>query len=357
MNMSIPFNKWAHLKFSSVWVLTALLSVGLAEVAQAEDKTWEVKAGDSLGKVVAGQYPGYSNRTAIMQEILSRNPDVFLNNDMNRLIVGKTLKLPAPDEIPELEAPAPKPEKAGNAGSESQDTLQSLKTQVAEQKETIAMLEEENASLQEMVKGYAEAKSAAGADSDDLQKQLDSTKQELQASQTKAKTLEEQLAGSKHENEALQNDLQQIRAAAAVAEDKDSASSILPWSLLGLLALLTLPLIWLLRRKQGQALAPAPLAAKVETPGEVAPITSPVPAAQMVEEEESNTVSIEENQHQIAVAAATPGNPDADLKLNIARAYLDLRDSEAAADILQDVLVEGGEQQRQEAREILSFIT
>jgi len=53
---------------------------------------------------------------------------------------------------------------------------------------------------------------------------------------------------------------------------------------------------------------------------------------------------------------ATPDHPEAALKLAIAHAYLDLRNAEAAHDMLQDILSEGGSRQQQEAREILSFI-
>ena len=56
-------------------------------------------------------------------------------------------------------------------------------------------------------------------------------------------------------------------------------------------------------------------------------------------------------------AVLPPEDPEVDLKLDIARAYLDIRDSEAAAEMLQEVLTEGGSRQRQDAREILSFIT
>jgi FimV-like protein len=55
-------------------------------------------------------------------------------------------------------------------------------------------------------------------------------------------------------------------------------------------------------------------------------------------------------------AVIIPESPDAELKLDIARAYLDLREPEAAAEILREVIVEGGSRQQQEAGEILSFI-
>ncbi len=72
--------------------------------------------------------------------------------------------------------------------------------------------------------------------------------QESQASST---TLQEQVTTDQAENATLQSDLQQMRAA-AVIDSKASSSTTLPWVLLGLLALLTLPLFWLLRRKREQ---------------------------------------------------------------------------------------------------------
>lgn len=349
MKKPTPFNKPARMKLIHVLVSASVLGISLGGVALAEDKTWEIQSGNSLGKIIASEYPDYGNRKAIMQEILKRNPEAFINNDFNRLVVGKTLKLPAASEIPDLEPP-PQPKETNKQASIDEATqakLKALEAQVAEQKDTISMLEEENAGLQEMVTGFTETKPVTdtGADTEGLQQQLDSTKQELQASQDKVKSLDAQLASLKRENETLHNDLQQIQAAATIAESKDSGSSSLPWVLLGLLALLTVPLIWLLRRKQGSNVPPVPLPASVEPPAATPVAEAPlavIPAPQP---------------ETVAAPAASPDSPDAGLKLDIARAYLDLRDSEAAADILQDVLMEGGEQQRREAREILSFIT
>ncbi len=95
-----------------------------------------------------------------MQELLKRNPDAFSNKNINSLIVGKTLKLPDAKDIPDLKPPAPKP--AAGLDKATQEKLQSLETQVTELKDTVSLLEEENAALQEMVKGYAEAKPTGG---------------------------------------------------------------------------------------------------------------------------------------------------------------------------------------------------
>lgn len=330
--------------FPLLLVSAAFIGSCLSGSAWATDKEWQVQSGNTLGKIVAEQYPGYTNRQAIMQELLKRNPDVFSNKNINSLIVGKILKLPDAKDIPDLKPPAPKP--AAGLDKATQEKLQSLETQVTELKDTVSLLEEENAALQEMVKGYAEGKPTGGGE--DLQKQLDAAKQALAESQASSTTLQEQVTAAKVENATLQNDLQQMRAV-AVIDSKASSSTTLPWVLLGLLALLTLPLFWLLRRKREQtqvlasaAIAPvtppaAPLMASAAAALDAPPATESIPVDTALEDE--------------------PEDPDASLKLNIARAYLDLRDSEAAADILQDVLVEGSNQQRQEAREILSFIS
>ncbi len=330
--------------------LAVLLSAGLASGAWAEETLVEVKPGNVLGKIIAEHYPDYPNRQAILQEVLKRNPEAFSNKNVNSLIVGKTLKLPDVKDIPDLKPPVPKP--VAGADPALQAKITALETEVTELKDTVALLEDENAGLQDTLKGYVEAPAPTpdtGA-TEALQKQVDASKQALDDSETAKRALEEQLANAKRDNETLQNDLQQIRAAATVAENNAASTGNLPWILLGLLALLALPLLWLLRRKREAVLLVAtPVAPLPTTPVAVddAAVTSVVVDAATPVSSEAGAV----------VAVQADENPDAALKLDIARAYLDLRDSEAAADILQDVLAEGAEQQRQEAREILSFIS
>lgn len=337
------FSQLLQARLPRMLASSVLIGVCLSGTALAEEKVWEIQSGNVLGKIVAEHYPGYANRQAIMQEILKRNPAAFSNKNVNSLIVGKTLTLPDAKDIPDLKPPVP-PVTAG-----ADPAL------IAELNDTIAMLQEENAALQEMVKGAVEAPTApAAADTsatDALQQQLDAAKQSLQESEAAKRTLEEQVASAKRDNETLQNDLQQIRAAAAVAENNAAGSGNLPWILLGLLALLTLPLIWLLRRKR----EPVPLVAS-GTATATAAVNTPTLATADV-----GSVAVPQDASEAAATAVDEVvvdlNPDAALKLDIARAYLDLRDAPAAADILQDVLVEGVGTQRQEAREILSFIT
>lgn len=321
-------------------VLAIALGLGfLPSLTLANATSHEVRPGDVLGKIISQYYPDYSNRQAIITEIIKRNPEAFPGQDPNRLQVGKTLQLPAAADIPGLQPPAPK---VSNAVSAEQ--IKTLEAKIAEQAETISVLEEENAALQEMVKSYAEAKPAQSTPDPALQQQLKDAQQSLQQSETAKQGLQTQLDELRTQNSALQNDVQQLRASMAVAESSKATASSLPWILLGLLALLTLPLIWLLRRKQAPLVVPIPVATDTLAERSAPPSVSIAPAT-------ASTV------HVASPPPSQPDDPEAGLKLDIARAYLDLRDSEAAANILQDVLGEGNERQRQEAREILSFIS
>lgn len=349
MKKLIYFHPQVRARLLKVLIPVSLAGMCLSGIVFAADNAWEIQPGNSLSKIVAEKYPDYGNHQVIMQEILKRNPQAFRNENINSLIVGKTLQLPDPADIPEIKPPVSKPTEGAGADPALQEKAQALTAQVTELEETITILEEENAALQEMVNEAATGKPltaiaepAPTPVDNTLQQRLDEAEKALAASKTANTTLEEQLAATQRENEVLQNDLQQIRAAAAVAEIKADGSSNLPWVLLGLLALLTLPLLWLLRRKR----EPVPVTAVAS--GVVTDSAISVDAPPPVMTDLPATVGI---------IPSVDESPDAALKLDIARAYLDLRDSEGAADILQDVLVEGGEQQRQEAREILSFIT
>ncbi|QTR50864.1 FimV/HubP family polar landmark protein [Candidatus Thiothrix anitrata] len=383
-------------------LLSSLIALSLSApgIASAEEKTWEIKSNDTLGLVVAKQYPGYANRNAIMQAILKANPDAFIGSNINRLIVGKILTLPEASSIPDLKPPAPPPA-TGTTDKVALERLQSLETELKEMEETLKLLEEENADLQEMVKDYETNKqakeseltqlsekvkeleskltnegvgnttssgnetatltalktdmSALQTENTELKSQLSSAKQALEESTTATTELKAQLDELKRQNNLLNSDLQRAHASLTITEKKSAGSSWLPWTLLGLLALLMLPLLWLLKRNREEpriktVVAPPKSAAVMPAPKSNDPVsysdTSTPPISSVALPTEEPTVPVE----------IIPEDPEAELKLDIARAYLDLREPEAAAEILREVIAEGGSRQRQEAEEILSFI-
>ena len=401
----------------------SIFALGVGSSVWAADGKWEVKSGDTMGVIVSQHYAGYSNRTAIMEAIHKANPKAFINSDLNRLVIGQTLVLPDAATIEGLNAPPPvtsvevavKPE----ADAGIQVRLKELETQLTQLQGELNASVTENTALKEKVVGFEAEKQTKGAELgklearikeleqlgqapnavvtsapdttvattvdagqlDSLKAELEKNQQALSEQQKMSDELQQQLVEARKQtaglqtqlseltsrNEVLQNDLAQARTAAETAEKNAARSNWLPWILLGLLALLVLPLLWLLKRKRDEpiiATVTAPLA-PVPNPstgagGVVAEPAIPVPEPQNVTTSDtptelSDTVAPSVEEH--VVQEEIPENPDVDLKLDIARAYLDLRDSGAAAEILQEVVAEGGNRQRQEAREILSFIS
>lgn len=384
------------------WLIAALLTLPMAYPALgwAADKEQEVRPKDTLGQIVADNYKGYDNRSAIMQAILKASPDAFIDGDINRLIVGKSLKLPDANSIPDIRSAA-KPETSNSQDPALLEKLKVLEAGRAALEKNLKVLEEENTSLQDMVKQYEEAKQAKDAElaklearvreledmlaasgknstvaasaspagesqenadtelatlkanisslqteNTDLKDQLDKARQSLGKNQRETETLKAQLSDIQRLNTQLNNDLQQSQTANKVS------STWLPWTLLGLLAVLMLPLLWLVRRHRDE-----PVITTVTAPPKPAPITATPPVHDGGHQTYSDTsLPPMPITSEIREEETVPENPDAELKLDIARAYLDLRDSEAAAEVLQEILLEGGTRQKREAREILSFI-
>ncbi|MGL4186936.1 MAG: FimV/HubP family polar landmark protein, partial [Thiotrichaceae bacterium] len=142
---------------------------------------------------------------------------------------------------------------------------------------------------------------------------------------------------------------------------ESNSSNNLPWIISALLALVMLPLLWLLKQKMqalptvsvaNQALKKEPVAKPV-TQAAAPKVADPLPTATIT----TSTATVTPVVSNARADDHSDDNLEADIKLDMARAYMDLRNASAAAEILQDVLVEGGARQRQEAREILSFIS
>lgn len=192
------------------------------------------------------------------------------------------------------------------------------------------------------------------SEADAVRAELEAAKKQLEVSQSEAVTLRTELNTSSESNTALNSEIDQIKAAAekdvALAPTSPSekpGSAWWPW----LLALLLLPVAWLL----GQRSRPAPVTPASETKAGVKTIEIPAAADPVVPKPLTGD-QLDQMAFSGREAVTKPDNPDAAIKLDMARAYLDLRNAEAANDVLQEVIQEGGSRQRQEAKEILSFI-
>lgn len=228
----------------------------------------------------------------------------------------------------------------------------SLKQQLDELKSNSEVQITANAELQEQVRQLQQDGDILRADNEQLVADLQAAKDQLVIGETDLETLRTELDALDKKNIALQTEIDQIKAAAekdlalAPAEAPERPASLWPW----LMMLLLLPVAWFL----GQRSRPAPVAtsstALVSTADTTNKLPDPmVPAPLSGEELEGSGFG--------SNAAVIPDDPDVAIKLDMARAYLDLRDAEAANDVLQEVIREGGSAQQQEAKEILSFIS
>ena len=277
---------------------------------------------------------------------------------------------------------------ASNVPSNVKEKIDELEEGRKELEETLKLVEEENASLQSMVGKYEEQKHAQDAQIAKLEDQVkqleanlkntDSTKavtpapavapvaaasedsaaisKQLAEKERVTETLKTQLAETKRQNDALQEELQ-----TKITTMESNSSNNLPWIISALLALVMLPLLWLLKQKMqalptvsvaNQALKKEPVAKPV-TQAAAPKVADPLPTATIT----TSTATVTPVVSNARADDHSDDNLEADIKLDMARAYMDLRNASAAAEILQDVLLEGGARQRQEAREILSFIS
>jgi len=228
----------------------------------------------------------------------------------------------------------------------------------------------------------------AAMEMDILNQQLDALEAANEEIRAENETLKQQLTTIPTETDepsantadiaALRNELSQTKQDLQAAERslantagllKDQNQG-LPWWLLGLL-LLALPVMWLLGRKSRPNSA--------ETPATALASHAHAPNVPLQLKEAPQALSADPTDTHAATtppldnAAALPTTPvqsdnanavaanddtlEAALKLDIARAYLDLRDPQSAQPILQEVVAEGSQQQAQEAKEILSFLS
>ena len=410
-------------KLAVALVLTGILSG--VNTSVAKEREWVIKSNDTLSKIVERYYPSIRNKKAVIRAIVQDNPNAFRRGNAHDLILGKVLILPEPDRFkntttkaetdstasdaskvvepvavvePVNEAPetvaestsaeAPATNKSASNVKEKIDELEEGRKEL---EETLKLVEEENASLQSMVGKYEEQKHAQDAQIAKLEDQVkqleanlkntDSTKavtpapavapvapvaaanedsaaisKQLAEKERVTETLKTQLAETKRQNDALQEELQ-----TKITTMESNSSNNLPWIISALLALVMLPLLWLLKQKMqalptvsvaNQALKKEPVAKPV-TQAAAPKVADSLPTATIT----TSTATVTPVVSNARADDHSDDNLEADIKLDMARAYMDLRNASAAAEILQDVLLEGGARQRQEAREILSFIS
>lgn len=189
-----------------------------------------------------------------------------------------------------------------------------------------------------------------------LQSDLETAQQQLKERDQTMSVLTGQVNETKEQLDNSQKELLLANAARASAELNKASlekqrGSWLPW----LLSLIALPIGWLLGRRSKEVTPPLPEATKTATTNTPVATSAPTPLASP-ELPNAAELSPLAPTATVQAIAANDDNMDAAIKLDIVRAYLDLRDSTAASSLLKEILREGGQRQQQEAREILSFL-
>lgn len=341
----------------------------------AEAKTIIVQPNDTLSGLVYKHYPDAANPLEIMRRMHANNPNAFVANNPNRLIVGKEMVLD--DEAPKTVA------------LEAQTRIGLLETEKQSLNTQLQTLEDENAQLKVLIKRFENEQQTYDANIQQLERKIADLSQkvantpaepsQVAAAQELTNKLNADLAKAKNEYEVLQLQLKEARKlnderdktltelksqlqdqktsndelTKALQEARElnsqltldlqqqQQSSNLPWFLAGGAALLLIPLLWLVRRRPVELTTDTPKTAVSSSSPEtdkIEPVPTPLPES-------------------LPNSRLASGLNEGNLKLNIARAYLDKRDARAASELLQEVLREGDEAQKQQAREILSFIS
>ncbi|CAA6821479.1 MAG: Unknown protein [uncultured Thiotrichaceae bacterium] len=234
------------------------------------------------------------------------------------------------------------------ANTELQSQLDALKQQSeslrADNEKVVAELNAVSAKLE-----------VSESEADALRTELEASNKQLEVSQSDVATLRTELNTSNENNTALSSEMGQIKAAtetdvtlAPVNPSEKPGSTWWPW----LLALLLLPVAWLLGQRS-RPVSVIPVAEEAKAGVKTIEIAA---AADPVVPEALTSDQLDQMAFSGIKTVTTPDDPDAAIKLDMARAYLDLRNAEAANDVLKEVIQEGGSRQQQEAKEIQSFI-
>jgi len=77
------------------FTLPALAESKRVEVYSLSQHYWDTKSGETLGEIVRQLLPNNPRmRPELMADIISQNPDAFLNNDPDYLLANRRLWLP-----------------------------------------------------------------------------------------------------------------------------------------------------------------------------------------------------------------------------------------------------------------------
>lgn len=203
-----------------------------------------VRTGETLIAIASSIRPQGMTLDQTIQALVNANPDVFIDNNANRMLAGKVLNIPSRSELQRLAASAPvkadtAPEKGNEAANTTEAKTEKPVTQPDVQTETQVKDAGANPQQQEEMKQASAAQTEQAASA---------AVNENAASATPASDVQDAMASDAQEN-VLASEPVATTDSAAEPSESESDGNLWKWLLAGGAALIA---AWLLLRAAGK---------------------------------------------------------------------------------------------------------
>ena len=222
-----------------------------------------VRTGETLIAIASSIRPQGMTLDQTIQALVNANPDVFIDNNANRMLAGKVLNIPSRSELQRLAASSPvkadtAPEKGNEAANTTEAKTEKPVTQPDAQTET--QVKDAGANLQQQ----EEVKQASAAQTEQA---ASAAVNENAALAAPASDVQDVMASDNQENVLASEPVATTDSAAESAES-ESDGNLWKWLLVGGAALIA---AWLLLRAAGKR-KDEPKAESVSRKGEEKPV-------------------------------------------------------------------------------------
>ena len=229
-----------------------------------------VRTGETLIAIASSIRPQGMTLDQTIQALVNANPNVFIDNNANRMLAGKVLNIPSRSELQRLAASAPvkadtAPEKGNEAANATEAKTEKPVTPPDAQTET--QVKDAGANLQQQ----EEVKQASAAQTEQA---ASAAVNENAASAAPASDVQDVMASDNQENVLASEPVATTDSAAEPAES-ESDGNLWKWLLAGGAALIA---AWLLLRAAGKR-KDEPKAESVSRKGEEKPVQKSVAAS------------------------------------------------------------------------------
>lgn len=229
-----------------------------------------VRTGETLIAIASSIRPQGMTLDQTIQALVNANPDVFIDNNANRMLAGKVLNIPSRSELQRLAASAPvkadtAPEKGNEAANTTEAKTEKPVTQLDVQTETQVKDAGANPQQQEEMKQASAAQTEQAASA---------AVNENAASATPASDVQDAMASDAQEN-VLASEPVATTDSAAEPSESESDGNLWKWLLAGGAALIA---AWLLLRAAGKR-KDEPKAASASRKDEEKPVQKSVAAS------------------------------------------------------------------------------